>query len=77
MFGMGLASGLFRPYIEHKMAVEREDADLTIVMAACYGMAGPDAWNYAREARACVGSSAAREAALAGYPFMLPCRGAK
>ena len=61
-------------YCERKMEEERETCGLINVMMTCY-MPQEDALRYAEEARACVGLGWARDAALAGRPYLLPWRG--
>lgn len=65
---------LMQAYVRRKAEAEREDYQIVAVMA-CFDMPAQDAIRYAGEARACVASRCAYEAACTGRPFMLPWRG--
>lgn len=77
--GLAIAAGashtpMMQGHIRRTMEIEGEDARLAVVMG-CFHMPPQDGARYAQEARACVGSKQAYEAACTGHPFMLPWRG--
>lgn len=79
MSRMAIAAGLshtpmMQDRIRREMEAASEDARLAAVMG-CFDMPPQDGARYTREARACVGSRRAYEAACTGRPFMLPWRG--